>query len=63
MTTGELPAQMKRESQAKHRAELAEQAKRDHLDREICQCPKPLRCGCCGWMEDAPHVGRDLPAA
>ena len=43
--TGGLPEQMRRESQAKHRAELAVQAKRDYLDREICHCPKPLRDG------------------
>ena len=57
--TGGLPAEMRRESQAKHRAELAEQAKLDDLDREICHCPKPLkdgvylgawRCKLCGWL-------------
>ena len=37
--------QIRRESQAKHRAELAEQAKLDYLDRGICHCQKPLRDG------------------
>ena len=39
--------------------QLAEQAKLDDLDREICHCPKPLkdgvylgawRCKLCGWL-------------
>ena len=46
MTPSEkFSAQIRRESQAKFRTGIAEQAKRDYLDHEICHCPEPLRDG------------------